>query len=180
MLKKILFISLLLLISSCGSKKTSYNADDSLTTVINKYRVIKGLPAIPISPSLSKVARAHVVDLEKHQLQSRCNMHSWSDNGDWTDCCYTSDHAKAQCMWDKPKEITHGAYKGNGYEIAAMSSNRMTPHYALTRWQSSTGHHNVILNKDVWTRLRWNAIGAAISAHYAVVWFAEDIDPAGK
>ena len=180
MFKKILLISFLILLSSCGSKKANYNANDSLATVINKYRASKGLPVIPVSPSLTKVARVHAADLEKHQFQGRCNMHSWSDDGNWTDCCYTSDHAKAQCMWDKPKEITNGKYKGNGYEISAMYSGRITPQYALTIWQASTGHHNVILSKDIWAKRKWNAMGAAISAHYAVVWFGNEVDPAGK
>ena len=37
------------------------------------------------------------------------SMHSWSANGSWTPCCYTADHARKECMWNKPGEITGGA-----------------------------------------------------------------------
>jgi hypothetical protein len=63
-------------------------------------------------------------------FQGDCNMHSWSDKGFnvWNSCCYTSDHAEAECMWDKPREITFGSFTGFGYENAAKSGEGdMTP-----------------------------------------------------
>ena len=63
------------------------------------------------------VAEAHVQDLSYNQpVGGQCNMHSWSDRGSWSGCCYTDDHAASQCMWDKPRELTR--YPGNGFEIA--------------------------------------------------------------
>ncbi len=145
-----------------------------LAEVINEYRASKGLSKIAISPSLTKVAKLHVKDLaENHPNKGVCNLHSWSDKGSWTACCYTSDHKNAKGMWNKPRELT--SYKGNGYEIAAASSGTLTPKHALEMWKRSKGHHNVIINKGMWKR-EWKAIGAAIYKGYAVVWFGHEKD----
>ncbi len=164
-----------LLFSACNKEKEEPSFDGSLSEVINAYRVEKGLTEINISTALTAVAQAHVKDLADNQPDGgECNLHSWSGKGSWTACCYTSDHAQAQCMWDKPREITD--YQGNGYEIAAWSSNEITANEALALWQKSEGHHNVILNKDIWANNDWNAIGAAIYKGYAVVWFGKEAD----
>lgn len=93
-------------------------ADEQLIRMVNAYRVEQGLNPVASSPSLSQVAVDHVKDLERSPPGGQCNNHSWSSAGKWTTCCYTADHAQARCMWDKPREITGGAYRGNGYEIA--------------------------------------------------------------
>ncbi len=151
-------------------------SDNEIVNIINDYRVSKGLSKIPISPSLNKVAALHVKDLaDNHPDNSPCNLHSWSDKGSWSSCCYTPDHAKASCMWNKPRELT--SYKGDGYEIAAWSSNNITAKYALEIWKSSSGHHNVIINASTWSNHTWKAIGGAIYKGYAVVWFGKEEDP---
>ena len=112
-----LSVSSLLLINCGGTDSKSLNSNlgnesNTLTLVeiINNYRIKQGLESIPVSISLNKVANAHVRDLENHTRESKCNLHSWSDNSnDWTGCCYTSDHARAECMWNKPSEITNDA-----------------------------------------------------------------------
>ncbi len=147
-----------------------------LAELINTYRVEQGLDTIPLSKSLTAVAEAHVQDLERNPPVGTCNGHSWSPEGQWTACCYTGDHASAQCMWDKPREITRGAYKGAGFEIVYRTSGRATPEGALRSWKGSPGHHGVILNHGVWSSSRWLAVGVAISDHYAVAWFGKDQD----
>ena len=147
-----------------------------LVMQVNAHRLEQGLAAIPLSASLTRVAQAHVRDLEASHPAGACNAHSWSDRGDWTPCCYTADHAQAQCMWDKPREITRGAYPGNGFEIAFWTSGRVNPDEAMNRWKASPGHHGVMLNQGVWAGSRWRAIGVAVSAHYAVVWFGEEAE----
>ncbi|NKB70497.1 MAG: CAP domain-containing protein [Candidatus Latescibacteria bacterium] len=158
----------------------SSETSNSLAEDINQYRLEQGLQAIPVSVSLTKVAQAHVADSEQNSFSNGCNLHSWSDQGDWTPCCYTNDHAQAQCMWDKPREISGGVYSGNGFEISAYNSRMITPQGALEGWQGSSGHHNVILNRDIWADSNWQAMGAAVSTHYAVVWFGMESDPAGS
>lgn len=57
-------------------------------------------------------------------IGGECNLHSWSNNGYglWNGCCYTSNHAAASCMWDKPREISGGIFTGNGYENSASGT----------------------------------------------------------
>jgi len=142
-----------------------------------KYRKEKKLPEIPISKSLTYVAQGHAKDLhENFSFGNNCNMHSWSDKGKWKACCYTSDHAKAACMWDKPREMT--SYKGNGYEISHGGSGGYiaTAESALNSWKKSSGHNAVIINEGIWARSKWNAIGIGIHKEFAVVWFGKELD----
>ncbi len=151
-----------------------------LADMINTYRGELGLPAVPLSQALTKVAEAHAQDLEKSVRGQQCNMHSWSSAGEWTPCCYTNDHARAQCMWAKPRELTRGTYAGNGYEIAHGGGGRVTPEGALRGWRGSQGHHEVIINKGIWSTSKWQAMGVAITEHYALVWFGEVADPSNR
>ncbi len=145
----------------------------ALVKTINDYRKQKGLPEIPMSPALNKVAQAHVKDLAENEPHDErgCNPHSWSDRAGEgaSGCCYTPNHANAACMWDKPRELTK--YQGNGYEIAAVGVG--SPEEALALWQTSTMHHAAILNKGIWKDADWKAIGAAVHNGYAVVWFGK-------
>ena len=82
--------------------------EKKLYDIIMAYRKTKKLKPIPYSAKLSKVAQTHVRDLAEnyaYEKDAACNPHSWSNKGKWSSCCYTSDHKKAKCMWDKPKEI---------------------------------------------------------------------------
>lgn len=153
--------------------------EKKLYDIIMKYRQIKGLSSIPLSNSLTIVAQTHVKDLADNKPDlGDCNAHSWSDNGNWTPCCYTPDHAQAECMWNKPRELT--TYKGNGYEIACGWNNSssnfvMTPEYALKSWQGSSAHNAVIINDGVW-KTEWKAIGVGIYKGLAVTWFGHEED----
>jgi hypothetical protein len=148
-----------------------------LIGLVNDYRAQNNLPAIPPSPSLCMVATAHVHDLvdnSPHTQPGGCNLHSWSDQGPWSACCYTPDHAQAQCMWDKPGELT--IYPGNGYENAAAGVG--SPAQALGLWQGSQPHNEVILNLGIWAGYPWQALGADVYQGYAVLWFGAEVDPA--
>ena len=152
-----------------------------LYELIMDYRKSKGLPRIELSKSLTFVAQTHVKDLENNNpTNGRCNMHSWSNKGKWSSCCYTSDHAKASCMWDKPKELTD--YQGTGFEIAfgGYGSYSAAAKGALDAWKKSGGHNAVIVNSGIWKRYNWQAIGIGIYGSYAVVWFGSPVDAAGK
>jgi uncharacterized protein YkwD len=152
-----------------------------LAELINSYRAGLGLAAIALSLSLTRVAEAHVRDLEQNSRGAQCNMHSWSAAGAWSSCCYTDDHAQARCMWAKPREITRGGYPGDGFEIAHGGSRGVTPEGALQGWKRSQAHHEVIVNKGIWSTSKWQAMGVAVSESYALVWFGEVADaPAAK
>lgn len=160
------------------------SAEKELARQINLYRKSRNLPVVPLSASLSIVARAHVLDLSEHyEYGGNCNLHSWSESPDWSSCCYTNDHSKASCMWDKPRELT--VYSGDGYEIAFFSNYEYESDAAFAKdvldgWKSSRGHHELIINKGKWTTSRWQAMGVGVFGDFAVVWFGEEIDPAGS
>ena len=148
--------------------------EQELYLLIDQYRKEKGLPSIPLSVSLTHVAQLHVKDLNENYISSnKCNAHSWSSKGNWTSCCYTSDHAQAKCMWKKPSELTK--YKGYGYEIAYWNSNKARPFESLEGWKNSPGHNEVIINQGPWES-EWNAIGIGLSGNYSVVWFGMEVD----
>jgi uncharacterized protein YkwD len=150
---------------------------------INEYRKVNGLPAIVLSKSLTIVAQTHAHDLSYNRpFSKKCNMHSWSDKGKWSSCCYTDDHKQSECMWKKPQELSK--YKGYGYEIShgysqfeKFSGDTVTAITALEGWKNSKGHNNVILNKEIWAKMKWNAIGIGIDRDFACVWFGTDVDP---
>jgi hypothetical protein len=151
------------------------SSEQRLYRLLMEYRGSRGLPSIPLSPNLSYVAKTHVRDLQAHPPAGKCNFHSWSGDGPWTACCYTDDHARAKCMWNKPRELTK--YPGNGFEIASWSSASNSPEEALSGWKGSPLHNAVIVNSGMWARVKWKAVGVGIYGSYAVVWFGEESDP---
>lgn len=191
---KSLFLSLALLVNIAGfaqaTPKKFMPADvclspteGSLAILINTYRRQKKLPDVTLSRSLTYVAQVHVRDLAKYYRQSnRCNLHSWSDNGRWKSCCYTSDQRKASCMWSKPRELTN--YKGDGFEIAFYSTYEYSSpddfaEAILKGWKGSKGHNQVIINAGMWKDVNWKAMGIGVYGEYAVVWFGELSDDDG-
>jgi uncharacterized protein YkwD len=158
-------------VSDCSAEELE------LIDLVNAYRGENGLPAIPASPSLCIVGHTHAEDLAVNAPHAvpGCNLHSWSDAGPWSACCYTDDHAQAQCMWNKPSELT--SYPGNGYENAAGGGGELTPQQALDLWKASAGHNAVILNEGIWADTPWGALGAGVYMGYAVLWFGEEPDP---
>lgn len=176
---KVLFTLILVLVSNTSFAQVLTDEEKKLYDLIMEYRYENGLPNIPISASLTYVAQTHVRDLAHNKPDiGNCNAHSWSSNGPWSSCCYTGDHAQAECMWSKPRELT--TYKGNGYEIACGSNGCcsdfiMTADYALEAWKKSSGHNAVIINQGIWVN-KWKAIGIGIFKGFAVVWFGKEYD----
>lgn len=193
---RIFALSLILILISIRifgqqEKQVSLLPEHCLTTtelelykLINAYRSQKKLPEVKLSASLCYVARTHAQDqTENFKNGKRCNMHSWSDKGKWSSCCYTPDHKKSKCMWDKPRELTD--YQGDGYEISFYSTYRYSSPAAhakdiLDGWKKSPGHNDVIINKGIWKNAEWQAIGIGMNGEYANVWFGKEDDPAGE
>lgn len=154
------------------------SADEfTLHRLVNEYRAAKGLPALPLSRSLTHVARVHARDAQENPPSPPCNGHSWSDKGGWTACCYTPDHARARCMWDKPKELTN--YPGNGYECGHWSSAGAAAESSLRGWKSSPPHNAVLINRGKWSSIRWKCLGVGIHGNWAFIWFGDRDDPDG-
>ncbi|QSE98460.1 CAP domain-containing protein [Fulvivirga lutea] len=148
-----------------------------LYTIINDYRKSKKLKPIPYSAKLSMVAQVHAKDLADNydfDPNNKCNPHSWSKKGEWSSCCYTNDHKKAQCMWDKPMEIA--GYNSPGYEIAYYSSAGANAEEGLEGWQKSPAHNPLLINTSIWKDIEWQAVGVGIYKEYAVVWFGQMAD----
>ena len=141
---------------------------------VNEYRVQHALKPVTLSSSLTYVAQLHAWDLAvNHPTSRRCNLHSWSSKGSWSSCCYTEDHNKAECMWNKPRELTN--YAGDGFEIAYWTNEPLSPSgfsdKVLLGWKRSTEHNRVIMNKGKWQKAEWNSMGVGFYQGYAVVWF---------
>jgi uncharacterized protein YkwD len=174
------FLLLLLVTSMAGlmCAQELSQEEQKLYDLIMSYRKSRRLPVIPLSKSLTYVAQVHARDLTDNSPdKGRCNLHSWSDKGVWTECCYTDDHANAECVWSKPSELT--SYTGYGYEIAAWSSEDISAEQALEMWKSSPGHHACMMNRGMWNR-PWLAIGIGIYEGYALVWFGNEEEAKSK
>lgn len=162
-------------LTNSPSRAELSDAEQELYNFITKYRKDNGLPEIPMSKSLSLVAKLHVRDLEQNSFSAPYNFHSWSKNGPWQSVNYTPDHRYAKLMWNKPRELTK--YKGNGFEIVYMNSGSATSRDAFFLWKASKPHNAVIINDEDWKRMKWKAIGLGIFGRYAAVWFGDESDP---
>ncbi len=155
--------------------------EDALYKELNDYRATHNLPAVSLSPSLTYVAQVHCRDLQDNYPHQRenCNMHSWSRSGKWTHCCYTPDHKRSECMWNKPRELT--SYNGDGFEIAFYSTARYSDadsfaKDAISNWSISKGHNDVMLNRGIWKNVTWKAVGVGHYGEYATIWFGKEVD----
>lgn len=153
-------------------ESTLSDEEMKLYHMIMDYRKSYGLGTIPISEDLNFVAKEHAKDLQYNGPErGRCNMHSWSGEGDWSECCYTADHRNPECMWNKPGELTD--YSGKGYEIAHWQSSGISAEKAFRGWKNSPGHNKVMINKGIWDE-KWRAIGIGLEGQYATVWFGNE------
>lgn len=153
----------------CVSEKTN-----KLFELINNLRKEHKLDIIPLSASLSFVASTHINDLIiNHPDTSLCNLHSWSDQGDWTACCYQPYIPVHECMWNKPQELS--PYKYRGYELTFWQSEDLTVEEILAGWMNIPQASDMILNKGEWQN-PWRAMGVGTKDGYAVVWFGRAID----
>jgi uncharacterized protein YkwD len=168
---------------SCLSEKEA-----RLVKLVNEYRESYGLPPIANARSLNKVARTHVIDLVENKpaegTDSRglfCSLHSWSGSGFWKPVCYTKDHAHAEAMWDKPREISRFGYTGDGYENAySTTDNEVIPEKVLEAWKASPSHNAILLESGIWKGSNLLALGVGIYKNYAVIWVGSLVDPLGS
>jgi hypothetical protein len=179
-----LFILLLLLASyKVTAEETAgsclSNQELELLNLVNDYRNTNNKASVNFSRVLNTVGQWHAEDAFLNSgtlFTPSCNLHSWSNDMPhlWTPVCYTSDHAQASKMWNKPREISGGSYTGNGYENAAWGY--VSPAAALNGWKNSPGHNDVILNQGIWASLTWRAMGVGIRGSYYYLWFSDTAD----
>lgn len=152
----VLFLSKPPIVQGCPS---DIRADSiAFTDALNDFRQANGKSRLSVSVSLMYVAQKHVENQVIGGVPSDpCNLHSWNSiaGEDYRSCCYTSDHAQAQCMWDKPREITSdwpsggcSQFTGSGYEISG--NNYADIGAVITGWNKSEGHRKVMLTLENW------------------------------
>lgn len=150
-------------------------AELKLFNLINQYRRDFGLPSIELSKNLTYVAKVHVYDLSTNRPDvGNCNLHSWSNAGFWTPCCYGKDASGQRCMTSKPSEISN--YQYDGYEVAFWESLEAIPEIVLDSWINSSASNEMLLNRGKWSNKPWKAIGVGIYKGYAVVWLGHEAD----
>ncbi len=150
-----------------------------LYLLINDYRNSHDLPGIPLSGSLCYVAQVHAKDLVFNRMKNKeCGLHSWSDRGRWSPCCFSSRDPDYLCMWNKPKELT--SYRFRGHEIIYWQNDRMEPMDALTQWKNQPQSDDMVLNRNMWSKKMWKAVGIAVYEGYAIVWLGEEPDMKGE
>lgn len=144
---------------------------------INRYRKTKGLSAIPLSRSLSYVAKVHLIDLVRNNsINDECNAHSWSDKGSWKQCCYPLD---SNCIESKASELTdYKALAAENIHWWEDAFHTPSPEGALSGWIDSHGHHIVIINEEWAKDFEWKALGVAIYKNYAAMWVGPEEDRA--
>ncbi|WP_139840012.1 CAP domain-containing protein [Pseudoruegeria sp. SK021] len=145
-------------------------------------RAARGLPRIPLSKSLSLVAARHATDMSRNFLGGPQQFRPGTSYHSWSDAPYPTNHDFPEAMWQAPRRLGT-AYCGNGYEILAWGY--ATGDAAVDSWMTSASHAPVILNRGIWARFDWKAVGVGIvpktDAGPAVymVWFGAEPDPAG-
>ncbi len=151
------------------------NTELKLYNMVNNYRKNNKLSDIPLSRSLCYIAKLHVFDLSNNNPDTMdCNLHSWSDKGEWTECCYGREKINHTCMTSKPGELTN--YQGKGYEIAFWESVDAEPENVIDLWKSSASSNDMMLSKGIWKGTVWKSLGVGIIKGYAVVWFGKEDD----
>lgn len=153
--------------------------DNKLLESINQFLVENGKKDLDYSISLSYVAKLHVNDLlQNHPDTSVCNLSSWSNKGEWTDCCYQKYVPNQDCMWEKPKELT--SFKYRGYEMAFYFEEDFNSDTVMQLLLSSNAAIDMLLTKGDYSKKNWVCMGVALNNKYASIWFAQRADNAGK
>ncbi|PKP45395.1 MAG: hypothetical protein CVT94_18160 [Bacteroidetes bacterium HGW-Bacteroidetes-11] len=157
------------------SEQCAESEELQLFELLTEYRRIHGLPPVPISKSLSYVARVHAMDLAFNRPDfGGCNPHSWSEKGSWKPCCYARDEKRLACMNDKPKELT--SYRAKAWEIVYEGGETAKAIDAFDLWKDIGVFRDYLLNTGKWTK-PWKAVGIGFYGDYATVWFGEGDDP---
>lgn len=141
--------------------------EEALYQQINDYRVAYGLPVVPRSPALTKLANRHVLDLSKNIGHL---THSWSD------CSYDPNNPRTYaCSARAPKRLGI-RYSGRVYENAHYNAFGATAASAFRGWSHSPAHNALILNQSNWHDNEWRAMGIGIYGQYAVMWVGQKRD----
>lgn len=172
----ILIFSLTWLLTVSAQKQISsdfciFPEELELLHMINDYRATFNKPEINLSNSLCYVAYLHNHDLiQNHPDTGICNMHSWSDNNEWTPCCYHSKTEDKSCLFNKPAELTN--FPGSGYELIYWDSKFAKPRDAFDLWRTTNYSRDILLNEGKWSEELWSAAGVSVEDDYVILWLS--------
>jgi hypothetical protein len=148
-----------------------------LFNLVNDYRRQNKLPDIPLSKSMSIVAKTHIDDLlEWKPQEQKCGFHSWSDHGNWKPCCYNKDPMGGKKMNSKPSEIC--GYPGLGFELVYWEEETATANEAYDLWIQVGASKDMLLNRGKWQFRTWKAMGIGIQNGFALIWLGDKLDKA--
>jgi len=138
------------------------NEEKQLLRLVNEYRSQIGLPPVPWSDALSKVANRHLMDLQN-------NVKGISRS--WSNCPYgIKDRTILNCGITSPQRLSN--YTGRGYDNVYRSLNKKaTPILAINAWKTNPKQNALIINKTFFESDVFDACGIAIDGEYAVLWF---------
>lgn len=143
--------------------------------MINEYRARLTLDPIPLSKSLCYVAKTHAADLSANfPMAEGCNMHSWSDKGDWKAFCFPADQDRKNDVKDKAKELT--SYPGKAWEITFWDNTEIDLNVVMEFWRSIPYTANMMSNAGKWEDKTWKSMGVGIKEGYVLVWFGQSDD----
>ncbi len=187
-----LIISYILLWSSAFAQNTNkripsdFCVDENgyaIYEAINNYRQKLALDPIPLSASLSYLAKLHVGDLAanfdmKNAWKSDCGMKSWSDKGHWKAFCYPKDQSKKRDIKDKAKELT--PYRGKAWEILYWENDwAPDPDKVLQFWLEIPQSADMLSNTGKYASKNWLSIGVASADGYISVFLGRIKDTQG-
>ncbi len=159
-----------------------------LIQLVNEYRQQNAVDPVPVSATLTEVAQWHVVDhayatevTGDYGSDPSCNLHTWYGGppaAPYGTCCYTADQSQAQCMWDKPAEISGGSYAAIGFEIAAVGATDAAG--ALALWTNTAPFDDFLLGQGIWAGRTFRALGVGVDEERRryFLWMAEQPDAA--
>jgi len=178
-----LIIFLILIITSSFAQNKSKIPEDfcmtqdeyRLFSLINEYRTKLALNTIPLSKSLSYVAKTHAKDLAGNfNPASDCNMHSWSDKGNWKPFCFPKDQNRKHDVKDKAKELSN--YPGKAWELTYWENSKADLDFVLDFWMSIPYTADMISSSNAWEKKEWKSMGVGIQDGYVLVWMGTDVD----
>jgi len=146
-----------------------------LYSLVNTYRSKLALDPIPLSKSLCFVARTHAKDLAAYYpIGDDCNMHSWSNQGNWESFCFPADQSRKNDIKDKAKEISN--YPGKAWEITYWENSEIDVALILEFWNSISYTSSMIGNTGKWAAKEWKSMGVGIQDGYVLLWLGEEVD----
>lgn len=154
--------------------------EQKLYNLVNEYRAENGLPPVLASKALTLVANRHVLDLAENLDYVNQPDRDAISTHTWSDAPFDRDNpATHPSMWNAPQRFETG-YPGNGYEMTFnISEGFATAEDALAEWRSPLSDASILLNQGTSANKQWHGLGVAIHENYAVLWFGEELDPAG-